>query len=124
MKFLPKPRNQEMKLDIRGSSITVNGTTYTGGSIHINGNQVFIDGVAQNQVLTGPISLVVNGDCGDIDSGSGDIKVTGNAGKIRTGSGNVECGNVSGNIQTGSGDVQCTTVGGNISTGSGDVYRY
>lgn len=112
-----------MKLDIRGNSITVNGTTYTGGSIHINGDQVIIDGVVQSQILTGPISLVVNGDCGDIDAGAGDIKITGNAGKIRTGSGDVECGDVSGSVQAGSGDVHCTTIGGSVQTGSGDIYR-
>ena len=38
-----------MKLDINGSTVTVNGISYSGNSITINNDTVIIDGIVQQQ---------------------------------------------------------------------------
>jgi hypothetical protein len=110
-----------MKLDISGSSISVNGVRYSGNNITITNDKVIIDGVEQSQTLVGPITVNVEGNCGDIETGSGDVNVSGSSGNVQTGSGKVKCQDVKGNVQTGSGNVNCGKVSGNVRTGSGDI---
>lgn len=106
-----------------GSSVTINGKTYTGKNIHINGDKVIIDGVVQDGVaLVGPITVTVNGDVESLRTTSGDITVNGSTGSIQSTSGDVEVkGDVVGNVQTVSGDVSCKKIEGDARTVSGDI---
>src|SRR6185369_13355733 len=106
------------------SKITINGKTYEGGkNISITNGHVVIDGVAQDDALTGPITVLVQGNCDSVECGSGDITVSGSVdGDVKTGSGDVACGYVKGSVKTGSGNVQCGNVAQTVSTGSGNIH--
>lgn len=106
-------------VNVRGS-VDIDGRTFTGRNISINGDRVVVDGVEQDGQLVGNISITVNGDVESIASGSGDIKAQ-SVGKVSTGSGDVECGDVSGSVTTGSGDIKCGRISGSASTMSGDI---
>lgn len=111
-------------LKVSKGSTTINGRTYTGGSISIMGDgTVIIDGVVQEGAqLVGPINVTVNGDVESLRTVSGDITVNGSTGSIQSTSGNVQVGgDVSGNVQTVSGDVSCNKVEGGARTVSGDI---
>lgn len=103
-----------------GSSVVIDGRTFTGDVVISGDGTVTMDGETQGSVV-GPVTVVVHGNCDLIDSSSGRIEVTGSAGSVRTMSGDVECGDVSGSIKTMSGGVTCGTVGGGVSTMSGDI---
>jgi hypothetical protein len=105
-----------------GNGMTINGKTYNGNNITISDGVVIVDGVVQDGDHIGyNIQVTVNGNVGEIETGSGDITVNGEVSDVSTSSGDVKCGNVAGNVQTSSGDVTCGTVGGKIKTSSGDV---
>ncbi|QVG64356.1 hypothetical protein Bestia_00123 [Acinetobacter phage Bestia] len=110
-------------VSMSGGSVNVNGKTYTGKNIQINGDQVIIDGVVQEGApLVGPINVTVNGDVESLRTVSGDITVNGSTGSIQSTSGDVEVkGDVVGNVQTVSGDVLCKKVEGDARTVSGDI---
>lgn len=110
-----------MQIKTSGSSVTIDGRTFSGRTISINGDKVVIDGVEQDGTLAGPISVVVNGDADSIETRSGNVEVSGSAGRIKTMSGDVRCGNVSGDVGTMSGDVTCSAISGNTKTMSGDI---
>ncbi|MDD1966128.1 hypothetical protein NPS29_12435 [Pseudomonas putida] len=110
-----------MKINAGGSSVTIDGRTFTGRSISINGDKVVVDGVEQSGTLVGPISVTVNGNAESVETGSGKVEVSGYAGRVKTMSGDVKCGDVRGDVGTMSGDVTCGTVAGNVKTMSGDI---
>lgn len=98
---------------INNSSVTINGVSYSGSNITINGSgTVVVDGVEQTTIESKNISVYVNSEtCGDITTTSGDVKI--------------DSGCVVGNIKTVSGDVTChSTVDGSINTVSGDVTTF
>ena len=112
-----------MKINLGGSSITIDGRTFTGRSVSINGDKVIIDGVEQEGTLVGPISVTVNGNAESVENGSGKVEVTGSVGRVKTMSGDVRCGDVQGDVGTMSGDVTCGAISGNVKTMSGDIRR-
>lgn len=119
------------------AQISFNGKTYTGNTVEVKNNKVFVDGV---EVNTGDdkksfwsslkssekkeFNFTIEGDVQNlnIDNG-GYVIVKGNVGDVKMVSGNVEVeGYVQGNITTTSGDVEVHgDVSGNIKTVSGDV---
>jgi len=103
--------------------ITINGKQYRGSSVSIDNGRIIIDGKdVEGAPTTGEISVVVTGDCFQVENGSGPIMIKGSVkGNVNTGSGDIQCGNIAGSVGTGSGDVNCGNVGGSIKTGSGDV---
>ena len=123
-----------MNINMSNGSVTVNGQTYTGDNIKIDGESIVVDGVYQAGVLTGKITVEVHGDVDKLVMGSGNVTAkninncrtsSGDVnchliGNLQTGSGDVEAGDV-GNIQTSSGDVDCGDVSGDIKTTSGDI---
>lgn len=109
-----------MKITSRGT-ITINGHTFSGRSVSINGDKVVVDGVEQPGTLVGPITVTVNGDAESIETTSGSVQVTGKAGRVKTMSGDVTCGDVAGDVGTMSGDVTCGAIAGNAKTMSGDI---
>lgn len=112
---------------VNNGSVTINGVSYTGNNIKINGSgEVIVDGVSQTTVESKNISVYVNSEsCGDITTLSGDVVIESGCvvGDIKTVSGDVTChSTVDGNVNTVSGDV--TTFGnihGNVKTVSGDI---
>ncbi|CAL9981956.1 hypothetical protein VPHD479_0246 [Vibrio phage D479] len=107
------------------SKTVINGVVYKGNNISIQGDKVVVDGVVQTPGLSvGPINVVVEGDCGQLDCAAGDVVVKGNVtGDVETGSGDVECLNVGGSVRTGSGDVKAKNIAGSVRTGSGDINK-
>ncbi len=110
-----------MKINTGGSSVTIDGRTFTGRSISITGDKVVIDGVEQEGTLVGPVNITVNGNAESVETTSGKVEVTGSAGRVKTMSGDVHCSNVTGDVGTMSGDVTCGTIGGSVKTMSGDI---
>jgi len=110
-----------MKINTGGSSVTIDGRTFTGRSISISGDKVVIDGVEQAGTLVGPISVTINGNAESVETGSGKIEITGTAGRVKTMSGSVRCGDVHGDVGTMSGDVTCGAISGSVKTMSGDI---
>jgi len=110
-----------MKINTGGSSVTIDGRTFTGRNISISGDKVVIDGVEQGGTLVGPISVVVNGNADSVETGSGKVEVSGSAGRVKTMSGDVKCGAVTGDVGTMSGDVTCGPISGSVKTMSGDI---
>lgn len=104
-----------------GSSITVDGVSYSGSNITINNGVVTVDGVDQTQTLGHKIDVAVVGNVEFIKNGSGKVKVSGSVNSVQAGSGDVEAGYVTGSVNTGSGNVKCGDVGGDVKTGTGDV---
>lgn len=110
-----------MNIRMSGSSVTIDGKTFSGRSVSIVGNKVVVDGVEQPGELVGPVSVTVNGNAESVESGSGRIEVAGSAGRVKTMSGDVHCGDVTGDVGTMSGDVTCGSIGGSVKTMSGDI---
>ena len=112
-------------LNIMGSkgTVTINGKTYKGNNISIQGDKVTIDGIVQEgSSLVGSILVKVEGDVESIDTLTGGVVVSGNVGTVQTTSGDVECGMVHGNVRSTSGDVTVMGgISGNVDTNSGDV---
>ena len=108
----------------KSNTVIINGQTYVGSNIKIDNNQVYIDGKLQTQSLTGPITVTVHGDCGSLNTLSGDVVIQGNVtGNVVSTSGDIDIkGSVSGNINTVSGDVSVLRPHTEkISTISGDI---
>ena len=111
-----------MKIFSSGTSVSIDGKTFSGNNITIINGEVIIDGVTQDGELTGDINVVVNGNVDRIENSIG--TVTANAvGNVSTQSGDVNCDDVSGSVSTMSGDVYCDSISGNVSTMSGDIAR-
>ncbi len=110
-----------MKIKTGGSTVTIDGRTFSGSSISIVNDRVIVDGVEQQGALVGPISVTVNGNADSVETTSGSVEVSGNVGRIKTMSGDVECGDVTGDVGTMSGDVTCGSIAGNVKSMSGDI---
>lgn len=110
-----------MKIKTGGSTVTIDGRTFSGSSISIVNDRVIVDGVEQQGALVGPISVTVNGNADSVETTSGSVEVSGNVGRIKTMSGGVECGDVTGDVGTMSGDVTCGSIAGNVKSMSGDI---
>ncbi|MNG23098.1 hypothetical protein D3C84_1076620 [compost metagenome] len=101
--------------------MTINGITYTGKNISVDGNRVVVDGVEQAVPVTGPVSVVVNGNPTSVETAAGRVQVTGNVGSVRTMSGHVDSGDINGDVTTMSGDVSCKVHTGDTKTVSGNI---
>lgn len=115
--------NSSINVTHNGGCINVNGQKYTGSTISIIGNKVFVDGKDQTPDAK-DIRIEVVGDIQELEVDyANSILVEGNVGNIKSGSGDVSVdGNVTGNVTTGSGDVDCDNIiAGHVYTGSGDV---
>lgn len=110
-----------MKIRTGGSSVTIDGRTFTGSSVSIVGDKVVVDGVEQSDNLVGPVVVTVNGNAESVETASGKVEISGSAGRVKTMSGDVECGDVTGDVGTMSGDVNCGSIGGSVKTMSGDI---
>lgn len=121
-----------------GGSITIDGKTFNGKSITIQGNKVIVDGVEQEGSLVGDINVVVNGDAESVKNVHGTITVHGKAGvienvhgaincakgavgSVESSNGNIHCGDVNGNVSTTHGSVTCGKISGSVKTTFGNI---
>lgn len=104
------------------SSVTINGKTYVGSNITINGNKVSVDGNVVEEAVN--IYINVTGNVEKINT-TGDIEVHGNVGSAKTGAGDIDIiGDVSGDVETGAGDIVIKgNVAGNVETGAGSIHH-
>lgn len=111
-----------MKISMRGGSsrVQIDGKTFIGNNVVIDGNKVIIDGQVQDGELIGDVNITVHGDVESLSLSSGTVKAN-KAGRIQTHSGDVECGDVNGSVSTMSGSVECGNISGSVSTMSGSV---
>lgn len=100
--------------------VKINGKSYFGKNVVINGSAVTIDGNAVSEVEPN-IKVEILGACEAVNTTSGDIHIKDAAQQVKTMSGDITCGNVYGNVSTMSGDVKCGDVSGSVSTMSGDI---
>lgn len=102
-------------------SVTIDGRSFSGRSISIDGDVVIVDGVVQQGSLVGPVSITIAGDVERLETTSGTVDVSGSCGQVKTMSGDVRCGDVRGDVGTMSGDVTCGSIAGSVKTMSGDI---
>lgn len=99
----------------------------TNGRISIKNGKVVIDRKEVTDLASykGPnVTIIVQGDVGDVSLDSGTLEVQGNAQSVNTLSGDATIrGSVSGNVSTMSGDVKAGAINGNCSTMSGDIIQ-
>lgn len=92
----------------KGSSININGMSFSGQNISITSSGVFVDGVKQEGVSVNQpkINVSIVGDCESISTVNGDCYVTGNVGgNVQTTNGDITAGKVMGSVKTTNGDV-------------------
>ncbi|MDX9668683.1 hypothetical protein [Pseudomonas sp. P8_250] len=105
-------------------SVQIDDHIYFGTEVVIDGDNVFLDGVKQSQVVTQrTLKVAVIGDIAELHTVSGNVDTSGDVGSVHTVSGSVKCGDVGGDIKTVSGSVSAGNVNGNIDTLSGSVRR-
>ncbi len=112
------------QINTQGSSVTINGKTYKGNNLNIINNKVIIDGVEQDDILSGPtVEVMVNGNCGDITTENGVVKVSGNSKNIKTHNGAVTIdNNIQGDVKTHNGNVYAKgDIAGNCKTHNGNI---
>lgn len=110
-------------LNIKSKQVTemkINGKSYFGSSVIINGNSVVIDGNAVIQTEPN-IKVEIIGECESVETSSGDVTIHGAAQRVKTMSGDVSCSSVYGPVSTMSGDVTCGDISDSVSTMSGDI---
>ncbi|MGG3045723.1 hypothetical protein ABEO76_21590 [Bacillus anthracis] len=96
-------------------SITYNGNTYYGNSIHISNGTVIVDGVVKSEGLRGNLNIKVEGDIRNLTTDA-PTTIDGNVlGDLRS-RGSVTCHNVHGSVDAG-GSVTAHDVGRNIDAG-------
>ena len=107
------------------SSITINGKTYTGKSVSINGNDVYLNGKKVTPTDTLKVNIIVEGNIDTLDVDVAEkIAVEGTVGSVRTTSGDVNIkGNVTGGVKTTSGTVKSGDISGSVKTVSGSIKR-
>lgn len=105
------------------STVSINGSNYTGHSISIVDGKVIVDGAEQGAISGLQVVVNIVGDPREVSTVSGNINVQGDCGWVRTTSGDIRCHDVEGNVETVSGDVECMNVSGSVRTVSGDIEK-
>ena len=106
---------------VGGGTVFVNGVSYKGNTVSIKNGVVTIDGVRQDGSLQqGPVNVVVSGDVQSL-SAVNNVTINGDCGDVDTISGDIYCGNVDGNVESVSGNVFAQIIHGKVKTISGDI---
>lgn len=106
--------------NIIGGSVTVNGKSYKGSNVTINGDKVIIDGVEQDSVESKIINVSIDGNVGSINSDSGRVDCL-DVGSVETQTGNVTCRDITGDVETQTGNVKASTIHGSVETMTGNI---
>lgn len=105
------------------SNFTINNRSYTGNSIRVLGNEVWVDGVKvdpQPEPENGILRIDISGSIDTLISDA-NASITGTVGTVRA-NGNINCGNVERDVHAG-GNINCGQVLGNVSAGGNVVRR-
>ena len=102
-------------INLNGMQLSGKSVIITDGKILIDGKDVTANGREVNITVQGNLTnlqvdicskVTVEGDCGLIETKSGNVEIKGNVnGSVKTMSGNIKCGNVEGNASTMSGNI-------------------
>ena len=112
---------------MKKSKITINGRTFQGDNIAMNGNDIMIDGKAvydaSKESNPAPINITVEGNVRSLNIPQCEnIEVMGDVDDLETMNGNVRVGgNVNGDVETMNGNVKAHTIKGDVETFNGDV---
>lgn len=112
-----------MNVTMKNGSVVIDGKSFSGNTVSINGDRVVVDGVVQEGSLVGHVSVTINGDVEHFEIGSGMVRIRGDVrGDVKAHSGDVDVeGTVMGAASTMSGDIEAEVIQGNCSTMSGDI---
>lgn len=112
-----------MNLSFHGNGdIVINGQSYSGNNVTIQGGVVTVDGVRQGESLKEKIlNITINGRVDNLTTTSGNVTVNGSCDEIETVSGSISCGEVNGSVETVSGSVKAEVIHGNVRTVSGSI---
>lgn len=100
------------------SQVSVNGRTIrvSGGNITIKDNAIYVDGKLYEDELSGSITIIVEGNCHNLEVHNGSVEVHGNCGAVDCGGSVRVGGDVGGDVDAG-GSVQCENILGNVDAG-------
>ena len=102
-------------------TVSINGQTFTGGDIRIEGNKVFIDGkeVIRSPDIASAIEVRITGGVMNVSTDKA-INCDSIEGDARAG-GSINCDDIGGNAMAG-GSINCGDIGGSATAG-GSVRR-
>lgn len=89
---------------MKNGNVAIDGKSFTGRNVVINGDQVIVDGEVQSGSLVGKITVTVHGDVEQLTTTYGDVNAT-TVSNIKTVSGDVDCPKILGEVNTISGDI-------------------
>ncbi len=110
-----------------GSTVTVNGKSWSGNSVSVVNNRIFVDGKEvdnENDVkkIYTPVTIKVSGDCETVESQNGNITIEGSAGSAESTNGEITVeGDVTGSVKTTNGNVFANCIRGGVKTVNGDI---
>ena len=109
-----------MNLTMKNGKCVIDGKSFSGSNIQINGNKVIVDGVTQEGELVGDINVTVHGDVEMLENTNGNVKAN-NIGSVKTTNGKVTGDEISGDVTTVNGDVTARKILGKVTTVNGDI---
>lgn len=110
-------KEDDMNIFGKGSRVSINGKTYVGNNININGNQVYIDGELQDDLDdTKKIEVSILSNVEKIVSEES-IYIKGNVKGNVEAKASVNCDDITGNVSAGA-SVNCDNIHGNAFAGA------
>lgn len=107
--FMCKVSNTVTVSGNQNCDIKINGKSYTGKTLDVNGNSAYVDGVSVENLVK---SITINGDVESVSTVSADVNIHKNARNVDTVSGNVTCGgDITGSVDTVSGNIRGLSLG-------------
>lgn len=104
------------------ATVVINGRSYSGRTVEIRHNKVFVDGKEADTEGIKNVIITVTGDLGSLHADNCEhVVVHGQVGSVKTMSGNVQCEAVAGDVETMSGNITCGAVAGGVQTMTGSI---
>lgn len=110
-------------IKVTDGCVVINGHSYIGNNIRVNGNDVYIDGqkVTQDTSNNQPIHISIEGNCDNLSLGQGQVEVHGNVEKLSVTSGDAKVNGNSDEVSSVSGDIVINGDCNTAKTVSGDI---
>lgn len=109
------------------AGVTISGSTVSGNvagsNLTISGGRVIVDGVEVSDIANvGPVTIIVEGSIESLKLTAGAVTVNGDVGECQTVSGDIKvAGQIAGNCKTTSGDIEALAIHGSCKSVSGDI---